>query len=360
MNAACALGSAMGGSIMIEPTLDGYLSSFCSDGDVEKSHIADTVRALADAAVKVRYAANEGALGAAFAGMRGRAHAEGDDQKDLDVLADTIFLEAAKCAGVAFYASEELDKALRVEGGSRLAIAIDPLDGSSNIDTNVSIGTIFSVLPAAPDADRTFLQPGHKQLAAGFFIYGPQLALALTLGEGTCIFVFSAQEWTFIEAYGALAIAPKTQEFAANASNYRHWEEAVQLYVDDCVQGADGPRGKDYNMRWIASLVAEAYRILIRGGVFLYPRDARKGYGNGRLRLIYEANPIAMLIEQAGGAATDGTNRILDLAPRELHQRTPLVFGSAKEVDKIARYHSDPSAIGSRNPLFGNRGLLRA
>jgi fructose-1,6-bisphosphatase I len=345
---------------MIERTLDAYLSSFCSDGGVEKSHIAETVRALADAAVKVRYAANEGALGTAFAGTRGSAHAEGDDQKDLDVLADTIFLEAARRARVAFYASEELDKALRIEGGSRLAIAIDPLDGSSNIDTNVSIGTIFSVLPAAADVDRTFLQPGHKQLAAGFFIYGPQLALALTLGEGACIFVFSAQAGAFLEAYGPLAIAPKTQEFAANASNYRHWEEAVQLYVDDCVQGADGPRGKDYNMRWIASLVAEAYRILIRGGVFLYPRDARKGYGNGRLRLVYEANPIAMLVEQAGGAATNGIHRILDLVPKELHQRTPLVFGSAKEVDSIARYHSDPSAIGTRNPLFGNRGLLRA
>jgi fructose-1,6-bisphosphatase I len=345
---------------MIERTLDAYLSSFCSDGDVEKSHIAETVRALADAAVKVRHAANEGALGAAFAGTRGSAHAEGDDQKDLDVLADTIFLEAARRARVAFYASEELDKALRVEGGSRLAIAIDPLDGSSNIDTNVSIGTIFSVLPAAADADRTFLQPGHKQLAAGFFIYGPQLALALTLGEGACIFVFSAQAGAFLEAYGSLAIAPKTQEFAANASNYRHWEEAVQLYVDDCVQGADGPRAKDYNMRWIASLVAEAYRILIRGGVFLYPRDARKGYGNGRLRLVYEANPIAMLVEQAGGAATNGIHRILDLTPKELHQRTSLVFGSAKEVDSISRYHSDPSAIGTRNPLFGNRGLLRA
>jgi fructose-1,6-bisphosphatase I len=345
---------------MTTPTLDAYLSSFCSEGGATRSPIADTVRALADAAVKVRLATKEGALGGAFADTRGSAHAEGDEQKDLDVLADEIFLDAARRADLAFYASEELHKAVPLEGGSQLAIAIDPLDGSSNIDTNVSIGTIFSILPAAGDVDRTFLQPGNRQLAAGFFIYGPQLALALTLGEGARIFVFSTSLGVFVEAYTALAIAPKTQEFAINASNYRHWDEAVQLYLDDCVQGADGPRGKDYNMRWIASLVAEAYRILIRGGVFLYPGDARKGYRHGRLRLIYEANPIAMLVEQAGGAATDGIKRILDLVPKDIHQRTPLIFGSASEVESITRYHVDPSAIGSRNPLFGKRGLLRA
>lgn len=345
---------------MFEPTLDAYLTSFCGDGDPVKTHIADTMRALADAAVKVRLATKDGALSAVFADTRGSVHAQGDVQKDLDVWADTIFLEAARYAQVAFYGSEELDKAAVVPGGSRLAIAIDPLDGSSNIETNVSIGTIFSILPAAEDADRTFLQPGRSQLAAGFFIYGPQLALALTLGEGARIFVFSTNRGIFIEAYTALAIAPKTQEFAVNASNYRHWDQAVQLYLDDCVQGAEGPRGKDYNMRWVASLVAEAYRILIRGGVFLYPGDARKGFRHGRLRLIYEANPIAMLVEQAGGAATDGINRILDVVPRDIHQHTPFVFGSAREVESISRYHADPSAIGSRNPLFGKRGLLRA
>lgn len=345
---------------MFEPTLDAYLTSFCGDGDPVKTHIADTMRALADAAVKVRLATKDGALSAVFADTRGSVHAQGDVQKDLDVWADTIFLEAARYAQVAFYGSEELDKAAVVPGGSRLAIAIDPLDGSSNIETNVSIGTIFSILPAAEDADRTFLQPGRNQLAAGFFIYGPQLALALTLGEGARIFVFSTNRSIFIEAYTALAIAPKTQEFAVNASNYRHWDQAVQLYLDDCVQGAEGPRGKDYNMRWVASLVAEAYRILIRGGVFLYPGDARKGFRHGRLRLIYEANPIAMLVEQAGGAATDGINRILDVVPRDIHQHTPFVFGSAREVESISRYHADPSAIGSRNPLFGKRGLLRA
>ena len=342
------------------PTLDAYLSSFCSEGGATKSHIANTIRALAEAAVKVRLATKEGALGAAFADTRGSAHATGDVQKDLDLFADNLFLEAARQAQLAFYASEELDKAVTLARGSRLAIAIDPLDGSSNIDANVSIGTIFSLLPAAADVDRTFLQPGRSQLAAGFFIYGPQLALALTLGDGARIFVYSTSSGLFVEAYRSLAIPPKTQEFAVNASNYRHWDECVQLYLDDCVQGTDGPRGKDYNMRWVASLVAEAYRILIRGGVFLYPGDARKGYRHGRLRLIYEANPIAMLVEQAGGGATDGASRILDLAPNDLHQRTPFVFGSAREVESITRYHLDPSAIGSRNPLFGKRGLLRA
>ena len=345
---------------MSAPTLDAYLRSYCSDEDATKTHIADTVQSLAQAAVAVRIATKEGALGGAFGDVRGSAYTQGDVQKDLDLLADKIFLAAATRARLAFYASEELNKAVPIGGGSRLAIAIDPLDGSSNIDANVSIGTIFSILPAAGDAEQTFLQPGSRQLATGFFIYGPQLALALTLGEGARIFVFSDSSGVFVEAYSALAIAPKTQDFAINASNYRHWDECVQLYLDDCVQGAEGPCGKDYNMRWVGSLVAEAYRILIRGGVFLYPGDARKGYRNGRLRLIYEANPIAMLVEQAGGGATDGASRILDLIPKDIHQRTPFIFGSATEVESITRYHVDPSGIGTRNPLLGKRGLLRA
>ena len=164
----------------------------------------------------------------------------------------------------------------------------------------------------------------------------------------------------FIQAYESRMIPPRTQEFAVNASNYRHWDEAVRLYVDDCLKGSEGPREKDFNMRWIACLVADCYRILTRGGVYLYPGDRRRGYHQGRLRLVYEANPIAFLIEQAGGAATDTVNRILDIEPGHLHQRIPLVFGSAREVERIARYHIEPSAIGERAPLFGNRGLFRA
>lgn len=205
-----------------------------------------------------------------------------------------------------------------------------------------------------------FLKKGSGQIAAGFFIYGPQLGLVLTFGSGTRAFVFSQRLGSFVQARKSIAIAPDTNEFAINASNYRHWDEPVRLYVDDCLTGAEGPREKDFNMRWIASLVAEVQRILMRGGVFLYPRDGRKGYGQGRLRLIYEANPIAFVVEQAGGAATNGADRILDILPTDVHQRTPLVFGSAKEVAKIVRYHTDPSSIGVRHPLFGHRGLFRA
>jgi fructose-1,6-bisphosphatase I len=182
----------------------------------------------------------------------------------------------------------------------------------------------------------------------------------LTVGSGTKIFIHSSKYGDFIEAYDSVDIPKSSNEFAINASNYRHWEEPVRLYIDDCFAGAEGPREKDFNMRWIASLVADTYRILIRGGVFLYPADRRKGYASGRLRLVYEANPIAMIIEQAGGKATDAINRILDLHPTQLHQRTSFVFGSAEKVERIARYHIDPSMIGERSPLFGNRSLFRA
>ena len=204
------------------------------------------------------------------------------------------------------------------------------------------------------------MQAGTVQIGAGFFIYGPQLALVLSLGSGTHVFVLSTRLGTFVQAYESRMIAPRTQEFAINTANYRHWDEAVRLYVDDCLEGADGPRGKDFNMRWIASLVADCYRILMRGGVFLYPGDQRKGYRQGRLRLVYEANPIAYLVEQAAGAASDTVNRILEIQPESLHQRVPMVFGSEREVARIARYHTAPSSIGERSPLFGNRGLFRA
>lgn len=340
-------------------TLKEHLELFSATGHPRHADIAITVNRLCEAAIEVRTAINEGALGAAFAATRGPAHNSGDEQKDLDVYADDLFLSAARRAPVAFYASEELASPVWINPKAPLALAVDPLDGSSNIDTNVSIGTIFSILPSAGDETQTFLQPGRHQLAAGFFIYGPQLALALTLGEGTSIFVYSMRLGAFVKAYADIVIPSDTCEFAINMSNYNCWDDTVRAYVDDCLTGAAGPREKDFNMRWIASMVAEAYRILVRGGAFLYPGDTRKGYRQGRLRLIYEANPIAMLIEQAGGAATDGVSKILDIMPSELHQRTPLIFGSSKEVEKIGRYLTDPSAIGTRHPLFGRRGLFR-
>lgn len=349
---------------MVSATLDAFLSSYVKGGDPIRSAVSSTLRQLGLTAVKVRNTINQGALGKAFAGNQGKGHDSGDAQKDLDVYADDMFIEAMRQAPICLYGSEELEHPALLDETAPLVIAIDPLDGSSNIDTNVSIGTIFSILPVVgqPVSERnaSFFQRGDAQLAAGFFIYGPQLALVLTVGSGTHVFVFSSRLGTFVQAYESIIVAPRTQEFAINTANYRHWDEAVRLYVDDCLKGTEGPREKEFNMRWVASLVAETYRILMRSGVFLYPGDKRKGYSDGRIRLIYEANPIAFLMEQAGGAASDTINRILDLTPKSMHQRVPLVFGSTREVERISRYHTEPSNIGERAPLFNNRGLFRA
>lgn len=345
--------------------LEAALSTLAERGPTQAA-VANVIGRLGHAAISVREIINDGALGSVYAsGKKGaKNNAGGDVQHALDVHADELFMAAMHRAPIALYASEELERPVRLDADAHLAIAIDPLDGSSNIDTNVSIGTIFSILPAVRDGDvvdpeMTFLQPGSSQLAAGFFIYGPQLALAVTWGDGVHLFIYSARKKAFVEAARAQQIPRKANEFAINASNYRHWDEPIRLYIDDCMKGAEGPREKDYNMRWIASLVADCFRILMRGGVFLYPGDGRQGYAKGRLRLVYEANPISMLVQQAGGRAIDGTQRILDKKPTSLHERTPLVFGSIDEVDRIGRYHTDPSVIGERAPLFGSRGLFR-
>jgi fructose-1,6-bisphosphatase I len=344
-------------------TLRAFLAAYASAGDGPRAEIAEVVGRLAEAALAIRDTVGAGAPADALPETGGSTNADGDVQKSLDLHADRVFFDALQGAPVACYASEERPDPVRLSRGAPLALAIDPLDGSSNIDVNVSIGTIFSVLPAAGNADAdpaaSFRQPGRQQLAAGFFIYGPQLVLVLTLGDGTHGFRFSAAARGFVRFPEPLAVAPRAAEFAINASNYRHWSEGMRSYVDDCLKGAEGPRERDFNMRWIASLVAEAYRILVRGGVFLYPEDGRPGYSHGRLRLVYEANPIALLIEQAGGAATDTTGPILDLEPGSLHERVPLVFGAAREVARIARYHTEPAAIAERAPLFGKRGLFR-
>ena len=349
---------------MTARTLGDYLAAHGGSGAPHAEAVAEAVAALARGAIAVRDAVTLGALGTAFSGSRnGSAGAGGDIPKDLDLHADGLLLDAVRTAPVALYASEELEHPILVKRDAPLAIASDPLDGSSNIDTNVSIGTIFSVLPVvgepATQAHASFLQPGAGQLAAGFFVYGPQLALALTLGRGTDIFVFSPRIGVFVRAYASIAVPQSTTEFAINAANYRHWDDGVRHYYDDCLQGAAGPHGRDFNMRWIASMVAEAYRILIRGGIYLYPGDARKGYSNGRLRLVYEANPIAMLMEQAGGGATDGTAAILERIPASLHEKVPLVFGSRAEVQEVARYAAEHDSMGLRSPLFGSRGLFR-
>ena len=349
---------------MIDHSLDAHFARHVATGAPHAAEVVETVRLLAETGIALASIIAEGPLGHTFAERGGSANSDGDEQRGLDILADERFLAAVSKGPVALYASEELAEPVLVQGDRSLALAIDPLDGSSNIDTNISIGTIFSIRRIIGDAARdplaSFLQPGRDQLSAGFLIYGPQTALVLTLGAGTHIFIYSRAEGQFCLAAPQQHIPPSTREFAINASNYRHWDEAVRLYFDDCIKTGLGPREGEFNMRWIASLVAEAYRILNRGGAFLYPADQRRGYAKGRLRLVYEAHPIAMLIEQAGGSATDTIEPILDATASELHQRTPLVFGSTAEVERIARYHTLPSLIADRAPLFGQRGLFRA
>ncbi|WP_269586001.1 class 1 fructose-bisphosphatase [Roseibium sp. Sym1] len=282
---------------------------------------------------------------------------DGDTQKALDVEADTAFFDALSNCDVRWYASEERDDIQERAPGGRFALAIDPLDGSSNIDANVSIGTIFSVFQATDDAEASFLRPASEQLAAGYFIYGPQTALILTFGEGVQHYVLDPIDRQFKLANDRLVIPATASEFAINASNYRHWSKPVRAYIDDCLAGAEGPRDKNFNMRWVASLVAETHRILNRGGIFLYPADSRAGYEKGRLRSVYECAPIAFLVEQAGGRATTGTDRLLDQAAETLHQRTPFVFGSVDKVDRVTAYHDLPDQEVSA--LFGTRGLFR-
>lgn len=343
------------------PTLEAYLSGL-DRTDAEWAATARAVRAISGAAVEIAAIIRRGPLAGSLGASIGD-NGQGDDQKELDLCANARLMTALRAAGVAAIASEEREHPEIVDASAGVAVAVDPLDGSSNIDANVALGTIFSVLPVPSGGEggvaRAFLQPGTAQRAAGYVIYGPHVAMALTMGEGTRLFTLDPGSGVFVQTGGRVAIPAETREYAINASNYRHWSDAVRAYVDDCIAGADGPLGADFNMRWIASLVAECHRILVRGGVFLYPRDGRRGYENGRLRLVYEANPIAMLVEQAGGKAVDGLSRIMDIVPGALHQRTPLIFGSAREIERIERYKADPNASFGRSLLFGRRGLLK-
>jgi fructose-1,6-bisphosphatase I/sedoheptulose-1,7-bisphosphatase len=312
---------------------------------------------------RISYLVGKGALGDA-----GTSNTQGERQQKLDVLANDIFLRTNEWGGtLAAMVSEEMEAPYPIPAehprGNYL-LAFDPLDGSSNIDVNVPVGSIFSVLRApesdAPPRAEDFLQPGAQQVCAGYAIYGPVTMLVLTLGRGTHGFTLDREIGEFMLTHPDLRIPADTAEFAINTSNARFWEPAVKRYVDECLAGRKGPRGRDYNMRWIASLVAEAHRILMRGGVFLYPRDEREATRNGRLRLLYEASPIAMVIEQAGGRASTGMERLLEVAPRSLHQRTGFVFGAANEVERIELYHRDYNRRAYDAPLFGQRGLFRA
>lgn len=285
-------------------------------------------------------------------------NSDGDGQKALDVIADEMFFAALLPTAVRDYASEERETIETANPQGTLALAIDPLDGSSNIGVNVSIGTIFSLYRAAETPDASFLRPAREQIAAGYVIYGPQNALVVSWGDGVRMYVLDPDTRTYSPVRDGVRIAPSSSEYAINTSNYRHWPAPVRAYIDDCVAGAEGPRGRNFNMRWVASLVAETHRILMRGGIFLYPGDVRRGYERGRLRHLYECAPIAFLCEQAGGGATDGSERILDQTPTALHARTPFVFGSAEKVARVASYFDMPPEESSA--LFGKRGLFRS
>lgn len=292
-----------------------------------------------------------------LAGARG-SNSDGDGQKALDVIADDAFVAALAGSDVRHYASEEQDGVIEMNPAGSLALAIDPLDGSSNIEVNVSIGTIFAIYPARATSEASFLRPGRDLVAAGYVIYGPQCSIVASFGGPVLKRVLNPETRRFEPVTPPAPLAARSCEFAINASNYRHWPQPIRIFIDDCMAGAEGPRAENFNMRWIASLVAETHRIITRGGVFLYPGDNRKGYGRGRLRYLYECAPIAFLIEALGGRATDGMEPILDHTPAELHERIPFVFGCAENVARVTAYHDLPrSEIAA---LFGHRGLFRS
>ncbi len=316
-----------------------------------EGHIPSQLRLLLEVVARackgISQAVNKGALGGVL-GSAGSENVQGEVQKKLDIIANEVLIEANEWGGhLAAMASEEMEGIYvvpnRYPQGEYLLL-FDPLDGSSNIDVNVSIGTIFSVLKK-PEGDRgveedDFLQPGRQQVAAGYCVYGPQTTLVLTVGDGVSMFTLDREQGSFVLTQEEVHIPPDTKEFAINMSNMRHWDEPVKRYIDECLAGQTGPRGKDFNMRWIASMVADVHRILTRGGVFLYPWDKREPEKAGKLRLMYEANPMSWLIEQAGGAATNGQQRILDLQPGKLHERVSVILGSKNEVERVTGYHT--------------------
>jgi fructose-1,6-bisphosphatase I len=301
---------------------------------------------VARACKTISHAVGLGALGGVLGGA-GTTNVQGEAQKKLDVLSNQILVEANSWGGyLAGMASEEMDDPLGIPVAfprGKYLLLFDPLDGSSNVDINASIGTIFSVLrapQAVSEPDETaFLQPGSHQVCAGYTVYGPQTLLVLSVGSGVQVFTLARDTGSFLLTQENVRIPDDTKEFAINMSNARHWEPPVRRYVDELVAGRTGPRGKDYNMRWVASMVADVHRIMSRGGIFMYPRDAREPDKPGRLRLMYEGNPMAFLVEQAGGVATNGHQRILDIRPAKLHERVAVFLGSKNEVDRVTDYH---------------------
>lgn len=325
-----------------------------------RSAVAAVVEAIAGATIELADLIADGPL-AGITGRLGGVNADGDQQKDIDLAADIMMQRALRIPAVAAILSEESQLPEILNAEAPLCVAIDPLDGSANLENNISVGTIFSIRPRGTDVISTFFEPGTAQCAAGFVVYGPQTRLILAIDGGVDAFILDRRPREFLLTERALKIAPNTPEFAINASNRRHWHGPVRAYIDECLAGTNGNCDADFNMRWIGSLVAESLRILVRGGVFLYPADARPGYREGRLRLLYEAHPMALVMEWAGGAATTGRRRVLELAAKTPHQRVPLIMGSLRGVRDVAAIHEgiEPMFDNSDAPLFARRGLFR-
>lgn len=320
--------------------------------------VADTVKGIAAMTAK-------GALAGVLAKLESQ-NVQGETQMQLDVLSNQAFISSFVASGlVAGLISEEMDEVYPVTRGAPFLAVFDPLDGSSNVAVNVSVGSIFSVLKAPQHGlqPQHYLQAGNNQIAAGYAIYGPSTMLVLTVGAGAHGFTLDPDNQDFILTHPAMQIAPETSEFAINTSNERFWEPPVRRYVSECKAGKTSVRGKDFNMRWIASMVADVHRILVRGGVYMYPKDSKDPSKAGRLRLMYEANPMSFIVEQAGGASSTGRKRMLDIVPEHIHQRVPVIMGSRSEVERVCRYHAEFDAGGGAQPdylpLFNERSLFR-
>lgn len=319
-------------------TLNQYLKDHSSN-----PALSDVVITITDIGKNISQLLSKGAL-ADILGEAGNQNVQGEEQKKLDVLANDLLLDALShnkhCAGVA---SEELDNATPANNDGSLLVLFDPLDGSSNIDINMAVGTIFSILPyqrqgqASENSD--FLQPGHQQLAAGYLLYGTSTMLALTIADNVVMFSLDPDSGDYILIEDNVQIAADTSEYSINSSNYRYWRAPMQQYIDELIAGETGVRGRDFNTRWVAAMVGDVHRILCRGGLFTYPFDTKYAHKAGKLRLMYEANPMSLLIERAGGSATDAINRILDISPTDIHQRVPVVLGSKNEVNYIKDLH---------------------
>ncbi len=335
---------------MAQRTLARYLIEEQRNKGVITADLKFLIEVVSRACHAISIAIGKGGLGGIL-GEAGSDNVQGEAQKKLDVLSNEILLDANEWGGhLAAMASEEMDLPFTIPNRypqGEYLLLFDPLDGSSNIDVDVSIGTIFSVLKCPEDADLStpesseaaFLQPGATQVAAGYAVYGPTTVLVLTVGDGVACFTLDREQGSFVLTQEAMQIPADTAEFAINMANQRHWEAPVQRYVAEMQQGKEGPLGKDYNMRWVGSMVADVHRIMTRGGIFMYPLDAKTRDKGGKLRLMYEANPMALLIEQAGGAASTGRQRILDINPEKLHQRVPVILGSKNEVERVVGYH---------------------